>query len=256
MARSVDSFYVRDCQQIQSGTVAVQNLAGQISRQMHLVESDHDLSEIQGLIDRAVGECEDIQLLLKRFQEYTSGGATNEHSSRKMMQQTLSDNVSITARVLEDIIQNFLTLWKERQLSEPEDSSYLLSAAVDATLEGKNLGAEEARVNGNNEYTVVAGVTVDELEKQRQESISKVECDMVALKQIYTDLNQTAASQQEYFDSIESHLLESGQYSRSAVSEFLVSDNRVGNKWKRRYKGAAVALGILIALYFFVLVPT
>merc|ERR1719158_154864 len=60
------------------------------------------------MIDRAVTECGDIQLLLKRFQEYTDGTGTlsmPECTSRKRMQRTLSENVTVTARVLEDITE-------------------------------------------------------------------------------------------------------------------------------------------------------
>merc|ERR1719158_1019112 len=51
------------------------------------------------MIDRAVTECGDIQLLLKRFQEYTDGTGTlsmPECTSRKRMQRTLSENVTVT----------------------------------------------------------------------------------------------------------------------------------------------------------------
>merc|ERR1719158_132925 len=192
------------------------------------------------MIDRAVTECGDIQLLLKRFQEYTDGTGTlsmPECTSRRRMQRTLSENVTVTARVLEDIIQSFLTLCRERR------------AADIATAESVSL-LDGVQFEGNGACNIMLTVSPDELERQRLESITKVESDMVALKQIYTDLNQAAATQQQYFDSIESHLLESGAYTHSAVNEFLIADTRVENSWKRRTKATAILLGILIALYF------
>lgn len=257
MARiSSDSFYVRDCQQIQSGTVAVQSLAGQISRQIHLAESEHDLSAIQDMIDRAVSECADIQLLLKRFQEYTDGTGTlsmPECTSRKRMQRTLSENVTVTARVLEDIIQSFLTLCREKRAADiatAESVSLLDSFQSEPKPAAGGRFGNKFNEGIDDACNIMLTVSPDELERQRLESITKVESDMVALKQIYTDLNQAAATQQQYFDSIESHLLESGACTHSAVNEFLIADTREKNSWKRRTKATAVLLGILIALYF------
>lgn len=271
MSRSKDSFYVRDCQQIQTGTVAVQNLAGQISRQMHLAENEHDLTEIQGLIDRAVTECAEIQTLLRRFQEYAEADSSAEQTSRKMMQRTLSDNVSITARVLEDIIQNFLEISKEQQAKQLA----ALQQTTAASLVNKSLSSSAPSGEGQEGGLVIGASTTDQsqtgpltlvdqqveasqiedafadLHQLRQQSITKVESDMIALKQIYSELSMTAESQQGHFDSIESSLMESGQYSQQAVEQFLMADERIGNALKRKIKAVVVVLGFIFVLCFF-----
>jgi len=260
MTRSKDSFYVRDCQQIQTGTVAVQNLAGQISRQMHLAENEHDLTEIQGLIDRAVTECAEIQTLLRRFQEYAEADSSSEQTSRKMMQRTLSDNVSITARVLEDIIQNFLEISKERQAKElaalqtASASSAKKSLPSAYTDEGIGMRAESSGPLTLYDEQVEARQIEEafaDLHQNRQQSMIKVESDMIALKQIYTELSVTAENQQGHFDSIESSLMESGHYTSQAVDQFLMADERMGTTLKRKIKVAAVVLGFLFVIVFF-----
>jgi len=265
MSRSKDSFYVRDCQQIQTGTVAVQNLAGQISRQMHLAENEHDLTEIQGLIDRAVTECAEIQTLLRRFQEYAEADSSAEQTSRKMMQRTLSDNVSITARVLEDIIQNYLEISKEQQAKQlaallPTTGSVnntSLPSAPSGEGQGLVIGAPDQSetgpltlADGHVEARQIEDAFAD-LHQMRQQSITKVESDMIALKQIYTELSMTAESQQGHFDSIESSLMESGQYSQQAVEQFLIADERIGNSLKRKIKAVVVVLGFILIICFF-----
>jgi len=251
VSRTKDSFYVRDCQQIQTGTVAVQNLTGQISRQLHLAESNQDLMEIQKLIDQAVSECGDIQTLLKRFQEYADVADAGElgrsdSTSRKMMQRSLSDNVSITARVLEDIIANYLELCRERaaQQEKIEKDKRNVSASSSTSLpEGQQqiLQQEIAQMQ------VVEAF--DELHSLRQDSINKVESDMMALKKIYEDLSLTTEHHQDMFDSIEASLLESGQHTQAAVDQFLIAEERVGAAYRRKYKVSAAVMASLLFFY-------
>eukprot|EP00913_Durusdinium_trenchii_P018426 g17310.t1 len=102
-SRDADSFYVQDCRQVQNNTHSIQTLTGQISKLVGTMEAEKDFQHCRKMVDDAVRQASETKTILARIREHQHQAQnTAERNNRRMMYQKLSDNLAITARVLED----------------------------------------------------------------------------------------------------------------------------------------------------------
>lgn len=107
-AAGADSYYVQDCRQVQNNTHGIQTLTGQISRKIGSASSDKDVVQCRGMVDDAVRQATETRAILARIREHQAQAQNAaERNNRRMMYQKLSDNLAITARVLEDVVRRF-----------------------------------------------------------------------------------------------------------------------------------------------------
>ena len=106
--RDADSFYVQDCRQVQNNTHSIQTLTGQISKLVGTMEAEKDFQHCRKMVDDAVRQASETKTILARIREHQHQAQnTAERNNRRMMYQKLSDNLAITARVLEDVVRRF-----------------------------------------------------------------------------------------------------------------------------------------------------
>merc|ERR1712187_1044270 len=87
------------------------------------------------MIDEAVRQTSETKTALIRVKEYQHQAQTPaEKNNRRMMHRKLSDNLSITARVLEDIVRRYTAHEKQYLASlEPASCSPVAAAGLDCT---------------------------------------------------------------------------------------------------------------------------
>lgn len=207
-AHDPDSYYVQDCREVQANTHAIQTLTGQISRQVGALESERDFSRCRGMVDDAVRQATQTRSVLLRIREHQQQAQTPaERNNRRMMHQKLSDNLAITARVLEDVVRRFQS--EEARRAHGAGRHVSVSSDADAA------GGEELAVvgpgaglgmGGAKQQQAAACAMDDELEADRCHALRRVDEDMRCLQRLYTDLANAAGEQQSSFDSLESHL--------------------------------------------------
>lgn len=206
--RSPDSFYVEDCRQVQTNTHGIQTLTGQISRLVGTLESDKDFQHCRKMVDDAVRQASETRAVLLRIQEHQHAAQNHaEKNNRRMMYHKLSDNLAITARVLEDVVRRF-TAEEKKRVATNEDifgSPYPPQTSVVSSADmagGEELGQVQPLMG-----KISQGGGLDaELQKERGQALLRVDDDMRCLQKIYTDLANTADEQQHTFDSLESHI--------------------------------------------------
>merc|ERR1719181_1724937 len=72
------------------------------------------------MVDDAVRQAPETRAVLLRIQEHQHQAQNHaEKNNRRMMYQKLSDNLAITARVLEDVVRRFTAEEKKHIISEP-----------------------------------------------------------------------------------------------------------------------------------------
>jgi len=216
MSRDADSFYVEDCRQAQTNTQAIQNLTGQISRLIGTIETDKDLQYCGNLVESAVRQASETQGILKRIQEHQRQAQNpSERSNRRMMYHKLSDNLAITARVLEDVVRRF-TLEEQRAAADCK-----ISDSVDDVDSGAGLGFGRRGSNclstkhAEDQPLQQAGALLAdadenalsrELQEERCQALKQVDEDMRCLQRIYADLACAVDEQQSSFDTLENHM--------------------------------------------------
>lgn len=251
--RSPDSFYVEDCRQVQSNTHAIQTLTGQISRLVGTLATDKDFQHCRKMVDDAVRQASDTRAVLLRIQEHQHQAQNHgEKNNRRMMYHKLSDNLAITARVLEDVVRRF-TAEERKRLSSGEEmtsGSHFPTSLVDAA--DMAVGEDQQPFLGGKQGSQISGgILDDELKKDKCEALQRVDDDMRCLQKIYTDLANAADEQQQSFDSLESHMA-----SASADIERGREEISMGKySWDRRMKqkmmyigGAAAGMLVLVGV--------
>lgn len=238
-----DSFYVNDCRQVQKNTQSIQTTTGQISRLVGTIESDQDMQHCRKKVDDAVRMASETQALLLRIQDHQQQAQNpGEKNNRKMMYQKLSENLAITARVLEDVVSRFTKEERKRiaaseEIHIPMDAADLAGGEQQQTLIKRN-------VSPSNPLD-------DEIQKDKTQALQRVDDDMRSLKKIYTDLAAAADDQQQSFDTLEQHMANAAadiERGREEVSMGKYS-------WDRRMKqkmiyvgGAGVALLFVVGV--------
>mmetsp|Transcript_28017 Transcript_28017/g.80469 ORF Transcript_28017/g.80469 Transcript_28017/m.80469 type:complete len:256 (+) Transcript_28017:54-821(+) len=197
--RDPDSFYVQDCRQVQNNTHAIQTLTGQISRKIGSSGNDKDILQCRSMVDDAVRQATETRTILARIREHQAQAQNAaERNNRRMMYQKLSDNLAITARVLEDVVRRFHAEEARRPRLRAADADAAggeeqLIPLVDA---GAGLGMGLLKTDALDE----------ELQNEKCMALRRVDEDMKSLQRIYTDLATAAEDQQTSFDSLESHM--------------------------------------------------
>ncbi|CAK0890124.1 unnamed protein product [Prorocentrum cordatum] len=173
--QDADSYYVQDCRQVQNNTHTVQTLTGQISR---LVGALDDRRHCRHVVDEAVGSV--TRTILARIREHQKQAQNPaERNNRRMMYQKLSDNLGITARVLEDV-----------------DLLGVLSHGVPGCG-----GFQRGRGRRGRGRRASAGAA-PEAGRDGTTAVRCVEEHMEALKRIYTDLASVAEEHDGTFESM------------------------------------------------------
>lgn len=245
--RDADSFYVQDCRQVQNHTHSIQTLTGQISRLVGNLESEKDFQQCRSMVDDAVKQATETRTILARIREHQHQAQNPaERNNRRMMYTKLSDNLAITARVLEDVVRRFTAAEKQRPRQQPHMD----------LLQGKT-GVGGGDVAGGEQQPMMSqgGLDMDldeELQEEKMKALRKVDEDMLCLQRIYTDLATAAEEQQSSFDSLESHIasaaadIERGREEIQATGKY-----GFANQLKRRLwlmGGGAVTLVVGITL--------
>jgi len=157
------------------------------------------------------------------------------------MYHKLSDNLAITARVLEDVVRRFTTEERKRLQNTEELCVSHAPSNVDAA---DMAGGEETQLLSKDLQVKPQGGILDaELRKEKCQALQRVDEDMRCLQRIYTDLANTVDEQQQTFDSLESHMASAAadiERGREEISMGKYSwDNRM--KQKIMYVVATVA---------------
>lgn len=251
MGRDADSFYVEDCRKVQSNTHAIQNLTGQISRMVGTLEAEKDFQRCRKMVDDAVRQASETRTILMRIKEHQQQAQNpGEKNNRRMMYQKLSDNLAITARVLEDVVRRFTAEEKKYLASFEECAASLASgcsAAGYAALGGDSgyglgMGAGDV-AGGNDQQHLLMDQELDhQIKKDKVKVLQRVDEDMKCLQRIYTDLAAAADDQQQVFDSLENHMASAAIDVESGREEISLSKYSWGHQLKRRlaYGGAAL----------------
>mmetsp|Transcript_6661 Transcript_6661/g.18551 ORF Transcript_6661/g.18551 Transcript_6661/m.18551 type:complete len:255 (-) Transcript_6661:66-830(-) len=197
--RDPDSFYVQDCRQVQNNTHSIQTMTGQISRQIGTLETHKDFLRCRGMVDDAVRKAAETKTILSRVREHQNQAQNAaERNNRRMMYQKLSDNLAITAKVLEDVVRRFQS--EEARRGPARGAADADAAGGEQSIPlldtGAGLGMGKMHVDPLDE----------ELQNEKCQALRRVDEDMRCLQQIYTDLATAAEEQQAKFESLESHM--------------------------------------------------
>lgn len=214
--RDADSFYVADCRQAQENTHSIQTLTGQISRMIGTLQTDKEFFHCRKMVDDAVRQASETQLILRRVQEHQRQAQNaSERSNRRMMYHKLSDNLAITARVLEDVVRRF-TQEEQRMLAKMEDWSAVPMKGVSSHNGGLQHHMSADAAAGEDQplvqpgHQLQASEEIDDLEvelrRDRCQAMRRVDEDMRCLQRIYADLAAAADDQRASFDSLESQM--------------------------------------------------
>jgi len=228
--RDADSFYVQDCRQVQKNTHDIQTVTGQISRLVGTLENEKDYMNCRQMVDDAVKQASETRTILARIKEHQNQAQNAaEKNNRRMMHQKLSDNLAITARVLEDVVKRF-------QAEERKRGGHMEDLMRKQAVTG---GGDEAGGEHDRPLLDMFG-DGDQIHKEKRPAFSGVDEDMRCLQTIYTELATASDQQQEHFDAIECHIqgaahdLERGRHEIQAMGKY---------GWARHLKNRTVAIG-------------
>lgn len=243
-SRDADSFYVQDCRQVQNNTHTIQTLTGQISRLVGTLEAEKDFQHCRKMVDDAVRQASETKTILARIREHQfQAQNAAERNNRRMMYQKLSDNLAITARVLEDVVRRFTAEERRRPGVGVFEAPVTQVSAAD--MAGGNDNGPLLSTGGQS-----SGSSLDqELQKEKVQTLRKVDEDMLCLQRIYTDLAQTAEEQQSSFDTLESHMARAASDLERGRDELEYADRYdFGARFKRKLwllGGGVLALVLL-----------
>jgi len=233
-----DSFYVQDCRTVQQNTHTIQTLTGQISKKVASLQTEKDFRGCQAMVDNAVRQASETSQTLARIREHSQNVRDQaEKSNRRMMYRKLSDNLAITARVLEDIIRRFQTEESKRPFFEPQLTDADAAGGEEQPLTGAGLG--------------MGGAEQDPA-KERDASLQSGEEDMRILQRIYTDLAVTAQDSQAALESVETHMASASAdieaaFSGPPLTEMQLMDRPLVQRLKQN--PAALGGGVLAILF-------
>lgn len=236
-ASDPDSFYVSDCRLVQDQTSTIQTLAGQISRQLGGLETEKDYCRCRHMLDSAVQLTAETRTILLRIQQHQQQAqTTSEKNNRKMMYKKLSDNLGITARVLEDVVRQFGKAGVRWVSSSGHSGADVAGGqeTVHSTMPKLSPTTLEGTV-----------VFEEELEGERRTVLRKVDEDMRCLQRLYTDLATASSEQQDDFDCLENHLALASADLERGWEEIRLADKNAA--WDRNLKRKLVRFSGLAA---------
>lgn len=249
--RDADSFYVEDCRQVQTNTHTIQNLTGQISRLVGTLEAEKDLKHCRKMVDDAVRLATETRAVLMRIREHQHQAQNPaEKNNRRMMYNKLSDNLSITARVLEDVVRRF-TMEERKRAAGLDDAADRIAASG-----GDAAGGDDQQPLISMDRSSGSGETAEDSmvdpQQCRRQALQGVDEDMRSLQRIYTDLAAAAEDHQARFDHLESHMVSSAADLEQGRDEILLSKYGWAQRMKRRAlfaAGAAAAIFVVSSLF-------
>lgn len=260
--RDADSFYVEDCRTVQNNTHAIQTATGAISRLVGSLEA-HDVERCRRMVDEAVQQASETRTVLMRIKQHQHQAQSQaEKNSRSMMYKKLSDNLSITARVLEDVVRRF-SVEEGKHLASGAFSGSFSNASHVAVFSATAAGDVAAGDDGDDDQSFAgAGLGFggrgsrnqaapdflqQELQKERVDAVQRVEEDMRCLQSIYSDLAAAADSQQANFDTLESHMAQAAGDLELGNHELEIARQSYSRTLKQRMLvGAATVAGFFL----------
>lgn len=247
-ARDPDSFYVQDCRQVQHSTHAIQTLAGQIARQVGMLATEKDFEHCRSMVDDAVRSASETRAILSRIREHQHQAQNAaERNNRRVQYQKLSDNLAVTARVLEDVIRRF----QAEETRRAPLGGHRSSASADADVAGGDspmmstgagLGMGRAREHVES--------LEEELATEKCQALRRLDADMRCLQQIYTDLATAAEDAQSSFDSLETHMAGAAADLERGREEISIA-GKYGWGAKAKRKLVVVGTGVLATFAVF-----
>lgn len=251
MPRDADSFYVDDCRQVQSNTRTIQGITGQISRLVGTLESESDFDRCRKMVDDAVRQASETKVIVMRIREHQHQATTPaEKNNRRLTYQKLSDNLSITARVLEDVVRRFTA----------EENKHIGDMGIALGMSAADMagGSQQPRSHDKPQmFDASAGdcqsqqFGKEELQREKCQAIRRVGEDMACLQKIYTDLASTADQQQSSFDSLESHMASASLDIERGREEISQSRYAWDRKQKRKAWMGGAAVGFICLVGWF-----
>lgn len=243
-----DSLYVQDCRQVQSNTHAIQTLTGQISKLVANLHGLSDFAQCRGKVDEAVQQASETQKILARIREYQRAATDPvEKNNRRMMYRKLSDNLAVTARVLEDVVRRY-------QAEDAKRPPLPTSASASAV---KASGGPDAAGGEEHLPLVDTGSLVKDLEQptevleqdlsnEKGTALRRVDEDMRCLQKIYTDLATAVEESQCTFESLETHMASAAADVERGRLEIQALRLPIGRKLKE--KGVLIG-GVLLGIF-------
>jgi len=245
-----DSAYVQDCRQVQSNTHAIQMLTGQISKQVAVLSSQQDLLQCRGNVDNAVQQAKDTKDILSRIREHQRVAQDQvEKNNRRMMYRKLSDNLAVTARVLEDVVRRY-------QAEEAKFESLPAKPLAGADAAGGSqlasdllplIDTEQGPQSGPGgvaQQTQHFSISDQDLSEEKGTALRRVDEDMRCLQKIYTDLATAVEESQSTFESLETHMAAAAEDVERGRLEVEVMSPPLGAKLKEK----GVIVGIVVAV--------
>eukprot|EP00927_Polykrikos_kofoidii_P023266 TRINITY_DN2148_c1_g1_i1.p1 TRINITY_DN2148_c1_g1~~TRINITY_DN2148_c1_g1_i1.p1 ORF type:complete len:266 (+),score=49.25 TRINITY_DN2148_c1_g1_i1:93-890(+) len=254
VGRDPDSFYVEDCRQVQGNTHAIQTLTGQISKLVGTLEVEKDFQHCRNMVDNAVALASETRTILMRIREHQKQAQNQaEKNNRRMMYQKLSDNLAITARVLEDVVKRFTAEERRHIASLEAQGMHSVDGCSGGLGFSGQLGTGNVATGSAQQFTFDAASCEQSLEndlqRERTKAMRKVDEDMRSLQSIYTDLAATAEEQRTTFDSLESHISSAAVDIERGKDQIFMTHDKHSPEAKRRF-----ALGVAGAIGLFTLV--
>lgn len=254
-SRDADSFYVEDCRLVQSNTTAIQTSTGMLSRLVNSMQAD-DVERCRSMVDEAVRKADETREVLLRIKQHQLQAQNQaEKNTRMMMYKKLGDNLSITARVLEDVVRKFGV----------EESKFYSSGAFSSGY--APMGAGDVAAGDEDQSSTGAGLGFsggasgssfgppdalpEEVKQERQVALERVDEDTRILQRIYTDLATAAEDQQASLDSLESHMVNNATGDLElGVNELDLSRNTWKKVWTHRAIATAAAVTCMMVTSF------
>lgn len=255
--RGADTFYIEDCRQVQANTQNIQTLTGQVSRLVGSIENERTYMQCRKMIDDAVRQAQETNVLMTRIKAHQNSVQNSaEGNNRRLMYQKLGDNLSITAKVLEDVVkrftveeQNYLARQEQAAHSNPLDSQAdLLTGGSASSSSRSDLGIDVEAGDAERRTLIADRTSEADLQRQKGEHLKKINKDMQCLRSIYTDIARHVTHQQESVDTIESQM-RSSVYDTSMATEQLEVTRYYKDRTRKRTLCAVGSAGTMAALW-------
>lgn len=251
--------YIEDCRQVQANTQNIQMLTGQISRLAGTLENERVYMQCRKMIDDAVRQAGETQVLMARIKAHQQAVQnTPEGNNRRLQYQKLGDNLSITARVLEDVVKRF-TAEEQNYLAQREQGGQrsgsfdsqadLLTGGSGPSSSAEHFVDVEAPA-AEQELLLAQKSSEAVLQKDKVHTLHKISRDMQCLRNIYTDIASHVHNQQENIDTIESQM-KNAAYDTSMATEHLEVTRYYKDRKRKRAVCAVGTAGSMFAMWLF-----
>lgn len=197
-----DSLYVQDCRTVQSSTHSIQTLTGQISKMVAKLQSTSDYEQCRHKVDEAVQLAKDTKtMLIGRCRNHKRAAQDPvEKNNRIMMYRKLSDNLSVTVRVLEDVVRRYQREDKKRPAAPALVSVSAFGDPHATASEADSL------LDLEQPSPPLAGPLEFNIADEQEETRKGVEEDLSSLQKIYTELAAAVQESQSTVESMETHM--------------------------------------------------